>query len=132
VNTHTIGTDSYAIFDKSDKGSLLTLQFLWGKKDFRMFLERKGAASRAKGPRVMLQGKSSGEYVLTQLQYLYDFEWYDFDKVSGHGLAHDEVRWTRGGTVRYVELPQRFYDVAAELACREFSMVRKGATAKAV
>ena len=132
MNTHTIGTDSYAIFDKSDKGSLLSLQFLWGKKDFRMFLERKGAASRAKGPRVMLQRKSSGEYVLTQLQYLYDFEWYDFDKVSGHGLAHDEVRWTRSGTVRYVELPQRFYDVAAELACREFGMVRKGATAKAV
>ena len=132
MNTHTIGTDSFAIFDKSDKGNLLTLHYLWGKKDFRMYLERKSAAPKNNRAMALLQGKSSGEYVLTRLQYLYEFEWYDFDKVSGHGLAHDEVRWTRGGTVRYVELPLRFYDIAAELACREFGMSRKGAAAKAV
>lgn len=132
MNTHSIGTDTFAIFDKSDKGNLLTLHFLWGKKDFRIFLERRSAASKDKTGMAILQGKSSGEYVLTRLQYLNEFEWYEFDKVSGHGLAHDEVRWTHGGTVRYVELPLRFYDIAAELACREFKLSRKGARAKAV
>ena len=132
MNTHTIGTDTFGIFEKSDKGSLLILHFLWGKKDFRIFLERKAAAAKNKGELAILRGKTGGEYALTQLQYLYDFEWYDYDEVSGHGLAHDEVRWTHGGAVRYVELPLRFYDVAAELACREFRMSRKGATAKAV
>lgn len=132
MNTQTIGTDTYMIFDKADKGNLLTLHFLWGKKDFRVFLERKSAAPKDKTGMAILQGKTSGEYAFTRLQYLYDFEWYDYDKVSGHGLAHDEVRWTLGGAVRYVELPLRFYDIAAELACREFRMSRKGATAKAV
>jgi hypothetical protein len=132
VKTHTIGTDSYAIFDKSDKGSLLMLHFIWGKKDFRIFLERKNASSGKGAHQAVLHSKSSGEYLLSRLQYLYEFEWCDYDRVSGHGLSREEVRWQQGSAAHYVELPQHFYEVAVELACREFGLKRKGATAMAV
>ena len=131
MDTHSIGTDTFAIFGKSEKGGLLTLQFIWGKKDFRVFLERKHPNALVKGNQAVLRSKK-GEYILTRLQYLYEFEWYDFDKVSGHGLAHDEVRWKKDGTVRYVELPQHFYEIVARLASLEFGLTRKGATAQAV
>ncbi len=132
MNSHTIGNDTYGIFERTDKGSLLMLHFLWGKKDFRIFLERK-AASSGKGAQLPLfRSKSSGEYVLSRLQYLYEYEWYDYDRVDGHGLAREEVRWKHGNAVRYVELPQHFFEVSAELAAREFALKRKGATAQAV
>ncbi len=131
MKTHTIGTDTFAIFEKSEKGGLLTLQFIWGKKDFRMFLERRTSSAAVKGHQAVLRSKS-GEYLLSRMEYLYEFEWYQFDKVSDHGLAHDEVRWTKNRAVRYVELPQHFYEVATQLACLEFGLTQKGAPAKAV
>ena len=132
VKTHNIGNNTFAIFEKSDKTSLLMLHFIWGKKDFRLFLERKSATAGQGGRQALLHSRSSGEYVLSRLQYLFEYEWYDYDKVSGHGLAMEEVRWTHGKMVRYLELPQHFYEVAVELASREFGLKRKGATAMAV
>ncbi len=132
MNTHTIANNTYAVFDKADKGSLLMLHFIWGKKDFRIFLERQNASSGKGAHQAVLQSKSSGEYVLSRLQYLYDFEWFDYEGVTGHGLSMEEVRWRREKGVRYLELPQHFYEVAVELACREFGLKRKGATAMAV
>ncbi len=132
VKTHTIGTDSFGIFETVNKTSLLMTHFIWGKKDFRIFLERKGTAAGTSADRAAFRSKSDGDYFLSRLQYLFEFEWYDFDGVCGHGLAHDEVRWKKGGTSRYVELPQHFFEVAAEIACRDFQLQRKGATAAAL
>ncbi len=132
MKTHTIGTDTYAIFEKSEKGNLMMLHFIWGKKDFRLFLEDKSSHSAAKGSQTALISSNSGELLFTHLQYLNNFQWYEYDKVAGHGLAHDEVRWKTGDFVRYVELPQHFHDVAVELACLEFNLKRKNPTAAAV
>ena len=84
------------------------------------------------GDKAVFRSKRDGDYVLSRLQYLYGYEWYDFDKGCGHGLAHDEVRWKKGGAIRYVELPQHFYEVDAEIAGREFELQRKGATSVAL
>lgn len=132
MNSHTIGNDTYGIFERSDKGSLLMLHFLWGKKDFRIFLERKGASSGKGAHPPLFRSKSNGEYVLSRLQYLYQYEWYDYDRVDGHGRALEEVRWKHANGVRYVELPLHFFEVAAELAAREFALKRKGASAQAM
>ena len=130
MKTHTIGTDTYAIFEHSSKGSLRMLHFIWGKKDFRLFLESKGSPAGGEAMEHKLAGKD-GEFLMTRLQYLNNFEWYDFDGVTGHGLAHDEVRWKKNGARRHVDLPQHFYEVALELACREFDLRRKAPKALA-
>ena len=132
MKSQTINNNTYAVFEKSDKSSLLMLHFLWGKMDFRIFLERKGVTSGNEANLPVLRSKTNGEYVLSRLQYLFEYEWYDYDRVDGHGLVLEEVRWKHGGNIRYVELPQHFFEVSAELAAREFSLKRKGATAMAV
>ena len=124
MKTHTLETDSYAIFDRQDKGNLLMLHFLWGKKDFRVFLEREGS-SVAKVPRVILESQESGEYLVTRLQYMFEYEWYDYAGLGGHGLAHDEVRWQLERRTRYLELPQHFFERSVDLVCIEFSLRRK-------
>ena len=129
VNTYTLGTDTYAIFDRQDKGNLLMLHFLWGKKDFRVFLERKGAAEM-KLPEIEMTSAQSGEFVVTRLQYLFEYEWYDYAGLGGHGLAHDEVRWKHDGKTRYLELPLHFLDRAVELVAMEFSLSRKKSLSK--
>ncbi len=123
MNTTTIGTDTYATFEKSDKGNLMMLHFLWGKKDFRLFLEKKKNVSGEGVGNTVLKSPA-GEYVMTRLQYLNQFEWYDYDKVTGHGLAHDEVRWLLGKEARFVELPQHFLEVVMDLSCKEFNLKR--------
>ena len=62
---------------------------------------------------------------VTGLQYLNNYEWYDYGGLGGHGLAHDEVRWVKGKQKRYVEVPKDFVDIAVGIACREFGLERK-------
>ena len=123
--THTIGVNTFAIFEKEEKGGVWILHFIWGKKDFKIYLGRKndGSMTDYHGP-VLLSGDKE-EVIVSKLQYLNTFEWYDFQGVAGHGLANEEVCWTLGDKKRYVELPKGFHDVAVELACREFGLSRQ-------
>ena len=123
--THTIGVNLFAIFEKEEKGGVWTLHFIWGKKDFKIYLGRKTGGSKPEyhGP-VLISGDQE-EVIVFKLQYLNTFEWYDFQRVAGHGLAYEEVCWTLGEKKRYVELPKGFHDVAVELACREFGLKRQ-------
>ena len=131
MNTHTIGVNTFAIFEKVEKGGVWMLQFIWGKKDFRVYLGRSADGDNAKLHGPVLHSEQHGDVVVTRLQYLYAFEWYDYHKVAGHGLANEEVAWRKGKSVRYVELPKDFLDIAVELACREFGMERRDREQKA-
>jgi hypothetical protein len=122
VKTHTVGNQTFAIFNKSDEGGVWEIQFIWGKKDFRIYLGRGGSA--AVGP-ARLATATREAAVVTRLQYLYNFEWHEFVRVADHGLASEKVQFRKDGTVRYVELPKDFYDIAVELCCREFAMKRQ-------
>jgi hypothetical protein len=131
MQVHTIGNQSYAIFSKVEKGGVWMLQFIWGKKDFRIYLGRSADGENAKLHGPVLHSEAHGDAVVTRLQYLNAFEWYDYHKVAGHGLANEEVCWQLGKAVRYVELPKDYFEIAVELACREFGMARRGEEQKA-
>jgi hypothetical protein len=122
VKTHTIGNQTFAIFETSDKGGVWMIQFIWGKKDFRIYLGRAGSVSV--GP-ARLKTATKEEVVVTRLQYLYDFEWHEYVRVADHGLASEKIQFRKNSTVRYVELPKDFYDIAVEMACLEFGMTRQ-------
>ncbi|MDH4224754.1 MAG: hypothetical protein OEW12_03805 [Deltaproteobacteria bacterium] len=128
MKTHSLGTDTYAIFDHWNKGSVWMIHFLWGKKDFRLYMEAPEAA-KAKGARGPLLRTKAGLIMVSRLQYLYNFQWYDYEGVGGHGLAREETRWVRGREKRTVELPKDFFEVAVDLACLEFGITREKAKA---
>ena len=131
MNTHSLGNDTFAIFSKEAKGGVWVLQFIWGKKDFRLYLGRSADGENAQLTGPALQAEDGSQVVVTRLRYLYAFEWYDYHKVAGHGLAREEVCWRKGKTVRYVELPRDFFETAVELACREFGLRRGSPQQKA-
>lgn len=122
MKTHVFGNQTFAIFDTSEKDGVWMVQFIWGKKDFRIYLGRASAA--ALGP-ARLASKARDELAVARLQYLYNFEWYDFVDVADHGLASEKVLFKRDAQRRYVELPKEFYDIAVAIACKEFSLTRK-------
>jgi hypothetical protein len=124
MKTHTIGNNTFAIFNREEKGGVWLLQFIWGKKDFRLYLGRSADGDNAKLKGPVLHSDTHGDLVVTRLQYLNAFEWYDYDKVSGHGLASEDVCWRKGKTLHYVELPRDFLEIAVELACLEFGLRR--------
>ncbi|MDH4247334.1 MAG: hypothetical protein OEW39_05915 [Deltaproteobacteria bacterium] len=124
LTRHTIENESYAIFQKTEKGRVWMLQFLWGKKDFRVFLGDKNEATGILP--IELTSESRGSLVVVRLEYLNAFEWFQFDGVTGHGIAKEEIRWKRDRQTRYLELPKNFSEVAVELACREFGLQRAG------
>ena len=125
MKTHTLENNTFAIFQTEEKGGVWMLQFIWGKKDFRIYLGRSGDGKNATLQGAALHSEAHGDVVVTRLQYLNAFEWYDYQKVSGHGLANEEVCWLNGKRRRTVELPKDFFDLAVELACREFDLKRK-------
>jgi hypothetical protein len=131
MKTHTIGNNTFAVFEREEKGGIWMLQFIWGKKDFRIYLGRSADGENAKLQGPVLHSEPHGDLVVTRLQYLNAYEWYDYHKVAGHGLANEEVCWRKGKTLRYVELPKDFFDTAVELACREFGLRREGPQQKA-
>ena len=124
MKTHTHGNNTFAIFNAEEKGGVWLLQFIWGKKDFRLYLGRSADGENAKLQGPALHSETHGDLVVSRLQYLNAFEWYDYHKVSGHGLANEEVCWRKGKTLRTVELPRDFLDIALALACREFGLRR--------
>lgn len=124
MKTYSIGNETYAIFQTSDQGGVWMVHFFWGKKDFRLYLER-ASSGVGKGGGTTLTSEATGPVAVSRLQYLYNFEWYEYDRVSGHGLHLEEVRWLRGKTKRYLELPHNFMDASLELACHEFGLVRQ-------
>jgi hypothetical protein len=123
LKTYTIGNQVFAIFDTADKGGIWMVQLIWGKKDFRSYLSRRNTAPQAVGHAV-LKTAAGEELVMSRLQYLYNFAWYDFVKVADHGLASEKVQFRKERESRYVELPKDFYDIAVEIACREFTLER--------
>jgi hypothetical protein len=123
VKTHTIGNQVFAVFDTSDKGGIWMAQFIWGKKDFRIYLSRRSTASNTIG-HALLKAGGGEELVVSRLQYLYNFDWYDFVKVADHGLASEKVLFRKDRDSRYVELPKDFYDIATEITCQEFGLER--------
>jgi len=126
--THTLGNQTFAIFAKEEKGGVWALQFIWGKKDFRLFLGRAASAEGASSHGPVLRSEDGGDVVPTGLQYLNAFEWFDYHGVAGHGLSLEEVCWKKGKVRRYVELPKNFFDIAVELACKELGLERVEAT----
>jgi hypothetical protein len=124
VKTHRIGNQVFGVHETSDKGGIWLAHFIWGKKDFRIYLSRKATAPGTVGP-ALLRSPADGDLVASKLQHLYNFDWYDFVKVADHGLASEKVLFRMDKVARYVELPKDFYDIAVEIACREFSMERQ-------
>jgi hypothetical protein len=122
VKTHVFGNQTFAIFNASEQEGVWMVQFIWGKKDFRIYLG--GAGSVAGGP-ARLAAKAKEDLVVTRLQYLYNFDWYEFVRVADHGLASEKVLFKKDAQTRYAELPKEFYDIAVEIACDEFSLTRK-------
>ena len=125
MKTHTIENNTYAIFQKEEKSGVWMLHFIWGKKDFRLYLDAKSGGGHALHGAETLHTAEGKDVFATRLQYLNAFEWYDYKKVAGHGLSREEVCWMREKTRRYVELPQNFLGVAMELACLEFGLSPK-------
>ena len=125
MTRHKIHNETYLVFEKSEKGRVYTLHFLWGKKDFRIYLGGQGEAPGDHN--ISLATKEGSELAVLRLEYLNNYEWLVYDGVGGHGLAHEEVRWRQGGQKRYVELPKDFLDVAVQLACLEFDLERQSA-----
>ena len=124
MKTHKLGIESFHVFEAAREGERWMVQFIWGKKDFRVYLDKADSAASSSGHPPVLKIPDDGEMVVSKLQYLNNFEWYDYEKVSGHGLAFEEVRWCKGKTRRYLELPKDFFNIAVEIACREFDLQR--------
>ncbi|MDH5752008.1 MAG: hypothetical protein OEZ59_06280 [Deltaproteobacteria bacterium] len=120
MKIHTIGINNYSIIGKQEKGRVWMLQFAWGKKDFRVYLGAQGEGPDIAG--MILEDKSGQQMTVTRLEYLYNYEWFNYGGTAGHGIASEEVRWTREEQRRYLELPKDFLFIAAQLSCLEFGL----------
>ena len=124
MKSHKIGVNTYSVFSREEEGGVWILQFIWGKKDFRIYLGRENQVGEKEALGPPLRGADGNRVIATRLEYLYAFEWYTYAGVSGHGLDREEVCWERGGKKRYVELPKPFLEIAQEVACMEFGLER--------
>ena len=122
MNTHIFGTNTFAIFEKKSSGDSASLQFIWGKKDFKIFLNPASNVSKPVEHTPKLLNPKKVAWVVRNLQFLNQFEWYDYVKVAGHGLDNEEVLWRNGRRKHYVDLPKRFLKTAVELAILEFDL----------
>ena len=123
MKSHTIGRETFPVFSSEETGGVWQVQFIWGKKDFRIYISRQSASEGGKsGP--VLRTEDGGSLTVTRLEYLNAFEWYTYQGVAGHGLDKEETTWALGAKKRYVELPKGFFDIAVEVACREFGLTR--------
>jgi hypothetical protein len=125
MKTHRFGVENFFVFETRQDGDTWMVHFIWGKKDFRIYLRPADVAGSGAVPMAEVQGADGRALHVTALQYLNQFEWYEYDGLSGHGLHHDEVRWKRGKQKRYVELPKDFFDISVRIACGELGLERK-------
>ncbi|MDH4121475.1 MAG: hypothetical protein OEV94_07215 [Deltaproteobacteria bacterium] len=126
LKSYSLGTENYSIFESWHRGQVYMVHFIWGKKDFRIYLDSGALGHKEKDSgrfhARLLDGDE--EIRVSRLQYLYHFEWYDFDEVVGHGKSREEIRWLLGKEKHVVELPKDFFLAALELAIREHNLKR--------
>ena len=123
MKSHRFDIENFFVFETRQEGDTWMVQFIWGKKDFRIHLRTSGTGGFP--ALAAVQAPDGRALQVNALQYLNNYEWYDFDGVRGHGLHHDEVRWKRAKLKRYVELPKEFLNTAVSIACKEFGLERK-------
>jgi len=123
VNSHRFDNENFFVFETRHEGDASMVHFIWGKKDFRIHVRPAGSGGASALAEVLAPDGRALQ--VTALQYLNNFEWYDYDGLSGHGLHHEEVRWKRGRQKRYVELPKDFFDIAMSIACKELGLERE-------
>lgn len=119
MKTHTIERESYHIFKKSEAEKMMGLYFIWGKKDFRMYLE---PWTEGREENFRVKTEEGTMYSVSCLEYLYNYEWYAHSGLSGHGLGREENVFQHKDNYRHLETPLHFKQVALELVCREFGL----------
>ena len=125
MKIHKIGNESFSIFDSSRKGEKMMVHFIWGKKDFRVYLQPVDGTPPSNESFPIVHSAAGDKVQVTGLQYLNNFEWCNYDAVASHGLAVEDVCWLQGKRKRYVELPKDFMEIAVKIACREFGFERR-------
>ena len=122
MKQYTRRLQNYAIFKAETMGGVWMLHFIWGKKDFRLYLQE----AQPSLPLLFGRQLTTVDHKvlqMTRFQYLYNFTWWEYQGVKGHGLALEEVRWINAERQnRYLEVPKDFLECAMEMACHEFNL----------
>ena len=94
-----INNNTYQIFKALFSESSLEFYFLWGKVDFYF----KGTVDGSNIKRTQLSIKRNGL-------------WYDFLKISGHGIFFEETNWKNENGEVFIETPSKFPKIVEQLA----------------
>ena len=94
LTTINIENDNYHIFRVESKEGILGIYFIWGKTDF--------CASWYKKKNIWLK---------KNIQIYKKSQWYDYQKVTNHGILLEETYWKNDSSDLYIDLPKNFVEV---------------------
>jgi hypothetical protein len=98
LETISIENNNYHIFKVESKEGLLEIYFIWGKTDFLCSWKKQGENWEKK-----------------KIQIYKNSQWYDYQKVSHHGVALDESYWKNDHDDLFIDLPKNFSGVVNKI-----------------
>ena len=92
MEVFTKGSNTYQLFKLETNKNKKILDFIWGKHDIRCVMESIGSSWQKK-----------------KIQLKHENQWFDYKKVSAHGIAYDETQWQNTNDEEtFIELPKKF------------------------
>jgi len=66
--------------------------------------------------------QDGSQYAADKFEVLYHNEWYEFVKITAHGMQFEETLWRRNGKDYYVEFPRDIKNVAEGICVQELEI----------
>lgn len=121
-NSYQLNNNSYYIFKTEESSSQLMVYFFWAKFDFRIFLHAVERELAEASPKESFQTSEGNYFMVSVLEHKHHDQWYQYERISEHGLSYEETEWHLDNKTHYAEFPKDFYKIAKHIAEKELNL----------
>ena len=124
MKKYTVDHQNYHIFKAETGIDSQFVHFQWGKFDFRMTFSISEKDESQINSKNMYSSQDGSKYAADKFEVLYHNEWYEFVKLTAHGMQFEETLWRRNDKNYYAEFPRNLWNVAEGICVQELELTQ--------
>ena len=124
MKNYTVDHQNYHVFKAESGTESQFVHFQWGKFDFRMTFSISEKDESQINSKNIFSSQDGSKYAADKFEVLYPNEWYEFVKLTAHGMQFEETLWRLTGKDYYAEFPKDLWNVAEGICVQELELTQ--------
>ena len=122
MKNYTVDHQNYHIFKAESVTDSPFVHFQWGKFDFRMTFSISENNESQINTKNIYSSQDGRKYATAKFEVLYHNIWYEFVKLTAHGMQIEETLWRLNGKDYYAEFPRDLWNIAEGICVQELEL----------